>query len=145
MRGVPVRLELGPRDVENNQCVLARRDTGEKTTASLENIVSRVKMLLDEIQINMYKQALFFRDEHSHLHIETLEELKNHIATSEGSDNLAGWVLAGWCGDDECEAKIKEETKFTTRNIPFEPPVHKKKCITCDKDAAHSVWLARAY
>ena len=145
MRGVPIRLELGPRDVDNNQCVLARRDTGDKNTASLENIVSRVKMLLDEIQINMYKKALCFRNENSHLHIETLDELKQHISSSDKTDNLTGWVLVGWCGHEECEAKIKEETKFTTRNIPFEPPATKEKCITCDKAATQTVWLARAY
>jgi len=145
MRGVPVRLELGPRDVDNNQCVLARRDTGEKTTASLDNVVSRVKMLLDEIQINMYKQALAFRNGNSHLEIETMDELKAHIAKAEDTGELAGWVLAGWCGHPDCEAKIKEETKFTSRNIPFDPPAHKEKCIACGKPATHTFWIARAY
>lgn len=145
MRGVPVRLELGPRDVDNNQCVLARRDTGEKTTASLENVVSRVKMLLDEIQINMYKRALAFRSANSHLEIETMEQLKEHIAKAEAAGELAGWVLAGWCGHPDCEAQIKEETKFTSRNIPFAPPAHKEVCIACNKPASQTFWIARAY
>lgn len=145
MRGVPIRLELGPRDVEGNQCVLVRRDTGEKMVASLENIVSRVRMLLDEIQVNMYKQAHAFMTENSHLGVETLADLKAHIARYGGNEGLAGWVLAGWCGDDACEARIKEETKFTTRNIPFSPPLEKTVCIACGKPALHTVWVARAY
>jgi prolyl-tRNA synthetase len=145
MRGVPIRLELGPRDVEANQCVLVRRDTGEKTPASLENIVARVKMLLDEIQINMYKKAHAFLQANCHLGVESMGDLQRHIASSESCGALAGWVLAGWCGDDECEAKVKAETKFTTRNIPFEAPVHKTTCIACCKPAKHTVWLARAY
>ncbi|HLN63409.1 MAG TPA: proline--tRNA ligase [Symbiobacteriaceae bacterium] len=145
MRGVPVRLELGPRDVENNQCVLARRDTGEKITASLDGIVDTIKNLLDEIQANMFAKAQAFRDANSHTHVETLEGLKEHIATSEAEGKIAGWVLAGWCGDNECEAKVKEETKFTSRNIPFAPPVEKHTCIHCGKEAKRTVWFARAY
>ncbi|KAF0197613.1 MAG: prolyl-tRNA synthetase [Bacillota bacterium] len=145
MRGVPIRLELGPRDVENNQCVLARRDTGDKTTASLENVISRVKMLIDEIQINMYKKALAFRNGNCHLGIETMDDLQAHIAKTDASGELVGWVLAGWCGHPICEARIKEETKFTSRNIPAEPPVRKEKCIACDKEATHTFWIARAY
>ncbi|MDP3487997.1 MAG: proline--tRNA ligase, partial [Bacillota bacterium] len=145
LRGVPIRLELGPRDVENNQCVLARRDTGEKTTASLENVISRVRMLIDEIQINMYKRALAFRNDNCHLEIETMDELNAHIAKTDESGELAGWVLAGWCGHPSCEVRIKEETKFTSRNIPAEPPVRKEKCIACDKEATHTFWIARSY
>jgi prolyl-tRNA synthetase len=145
MRGVPVRLELGPRDVENNQCVLARRDNGEKITASLDTIVETIQGLLTEIQESMFQKAVAFREANSHLGVETLEELKAHIAKSEESNTSAGWVLAGWCGDAECEAKVKEETKFTTRNIPFEAPAQKHTCITCGKEAKHTVWFARAY
>lgn len=145
MRGVPIRLELGPRDIDSNQCVLVRRDTGEKTPASLENIVSRVKMLLDEIQVNMYKKAHAFLQSNSHLHVETMDDLERHIAASESCGGLAGWVLAGWCGDDACEARVKAETKFTTRNMPFAAPMHKTTCIACGKPAKHTVWLARAY
>ncbi|MBT9153590.1 MAG: Proline--tRNA ligase [Firmicutes bacterium] len=145
MRGVPLRLELGPRDVDSNQCVLVRRDTGEKTTASLDNIVARVKMLLDEIQLNMYQRALSFRLSHSHTHINSLTELKEHIAAKDAAGEIAGWVLAGWCGDEACEAKVKEEVKFTSRNIPFDPPAEKSHCVTCGQAAAFTLWLARAY
>jgi len=145
MRGVPIRLELGPRDVDNNQCVLARRDTGEKLTVSLDEAVERVQALLEEIQRNMFEKAKAFRDANSHLDIDTLEKLKAHIARCEEAGELPGWILAGWCGSDECEAKVKEETKFTSRNIPFAPPVRKHTCIHCGGEAKHTVWFARAY
>ncbi len=145
MRGVPLRLELGPRDVESNHCVLVRRDTGEKITANLDTIAERVKTMLEDIQGNMYTRALAFRLAHSHRHVNTLAELHRHIAEKEAAGALAGWVLAGWCGDDACEAKIKEEVKFTSRNIPFDPPAKKSHCITCGAQAAFTLWLAKAY
>ena len=145
MRGVPLRLELGPRDVDNNQCVLVRRDTGEKIPVPLDEAVARVQSLLEEIQRNMFEKARAFRDANSHLHINTLEELKAHIARCEETGDITGFVLAGWCGSDECEAKVKEETKFTSRNIPFHPPVQKHVCITCGGEAKYTVWFARAY
>ncbi|MEJ8548253.1 proline--tRNA ligase [Brevibacillus borstelensis] len=145
MRGVPIRLEIGPRDVENGQVVLARRDTGEKITAPLAGAVDAVVSLLEEIQQSMYQRAVDFRDAHSHLEIDTLEELKRHAEVAEQENRIAGWVLAGWCGDNACEAQVKEETKFTSRNIPFEPPVRKSTCVCCGKEAQHTVWFARAY
>lgn len=145
MRGVPLRLELGPRDVQNNQCVLARRDTGEKLSVSLDEAVTRVQELLQEIQRNMLAKAIAFRDQHSHLDLETLADLEQHIASKQAAGELTGWALLGWCGDDACEAQIKETTKFTARVIPFETPVQKSVCAVCGKPAQHSVWYARAY
>jgi len=145
MRGVPLRLELGPRDVDNNQCVLVRRDTGEKIPVPLDEAVARVQSLLEEIQRNMFEKARAFRDANSHLHINTLEELKAHIARCEEAGDIPGFVLAGWCGTDECGAKVKEGPKYTSRNIPFHPPVQKHVCITCGGEAKYTVWFARAY
>lgn len=146
MRGVPLRVELGPRDVANNQCVLARRDTGEKLTVPLDKVLETVQSLLDqEIQKNLFRMAVDFRDRHSHLELETLEDLQKHIAASAERGEPAGWMLAGWCGSNDCEAKVKEETKFTSRNIPFNPPVAKKRCLVCGDSAEHTVWFARAY
>ncbi|QQE73778.1 proline--tRNA ligase [Brevibacillus composti] len=145
MRGVPIRLEIGPRDVENGQVILARRDTGEKITVALADAVSAVGKLLEEIQQNMYQRAVEFREAHSHYDIDSLEALKQHTEEAEKENRVAGWVLAGWCGDDGCEAKVKEETKFTSRNIPFHPPVQKESCICCGQKAAHTVWFGRAY
>jgi len=145
MRGVPLRLELGPRDADSNQCVLVRRDTGEKVTASLERLAEVVLELLQTIQDNMFKKALAFRETNSYLHLDTLDELRAHIARADESGALAGWVLAGWCGSENCELKVREETKFTSRNIPFIPPVRKDKCVACGEKAVKEVWLARAY
>lgn len=145
MRGVPLRLELGPRDVQNNQCVLARRDTGEKISVSLDEAVTRVQELLKEIQKNMYDKAVAFRAQHLHLDMETLADLEQHIATKTAAGELTGWALLGWCGDNACEAQIKEATRFTSRNIPFDPPAHKTTCAVCGKAAEHTVWFARAY
>jgi prolyl-tRNA synthetase len=145
MRGVPVRLELGPRDVENNQCVLVRRDTGEKVSAALDGIVETVQALLESIQANMFKKALEFREANSHLGMESLDDLKAHIARCEAENKTAGWALFGWCGSAECEKTVKEETKWTTRNIPFDPPARKHQCISCGGEAKHAVWFARSY
>ncbi|MFY0542621.1 proline--tRNA ligase [Brevibacillus sp. H7] len=145
MRGVPIRLEIGPRDVDNGQVILARRDTGEKQTVAMDGAVEAVSKLLEDIQQNMFQKALAFRTANSHLNIDTLDELKAHIAKAESEKGISGWVLAGWCGDDDCEAKVKEETKYTSRNIPFEPPATKHTCIACGGESKHTVWFARAY
>jgi len=145
MRGVPLRIEIGPRDVENGQVVVARRDTGGKTALPLDGAVVSIRDLLDEVQANMFRKAHVFREEHSHTQIGTLEGIKEHIARAEREDGIVGWVLAGWCGDRECEARVKEETGFTTRNIPFSPPATKESCVGCGKRAAHTVWFSRSY
>lgn len=145
MRGVPIRVEIGPRDVDNNQCVLARRDTGEKMTVELDKAVPQVQELLERIQENMYAQALAFQTQHLHTHLTTLDDLKKHIDDKTEGNELVGWALLGWCGDDACEARVKQETKFTSRNIPFDPPQQKTVCAVCGKPAQHTVWYARAY
>ncbi len=125
--------------------MLARRDTGEKISVNLDGAVARVRELLQEIQENMYAQAVAFRDQHLHVELETLADLEQHIEAKAAAGELAGWALLGWCGDDACEAKIKEVTKFTSRNIPFDPPVRKTTCAVCGQSAQHTVWFARAY
>lgn len=145
MRGVPLRIEIGPRDVERDQVVAARRDTGEKTVLPMAAVVASVRDLLEAIQENMFHKALLFREEHSHTDIEGIEGIKEHIAHAERENGIAGWVLGGWCGAAECETKVKEETGFTARNIPFSPPVRKDVCICCGRGAAHTVWFSRSY
>lgn len=145
MRGVPIRIEIGPRDIKQNQVILARRDTGEKVTIPIDNFVSTIQQKLEEIQTNMLNKARQFKEEHSHQHIDRLTDLHQHIEQSARDGKVAGFILAGWCGDDACEDQVKQETKFTTRNIPFEPPVQKESCISCGKQAKHTVWFARAY
>lgn len=145
LKGVPVRVELGPRDLENDQALMKARDEGEKVAVDLEKLVESIEQELQTMQTRLLEKARAFRAEHSHTHINTLDELKKHIADSADNSEIPGWILSGWCGDDACEEHVKEETKFTTRNIPFTPPAEKSTCINCGNDAKHTVWFARAY
>lgn len=138
MRGIPVRIELGPRDLENGQAVLVSRVSGEKRTVKLETIVSDVKQMLEDVHQELYNRALDFMNENMRS-ADSLEELKSD------DEKLRGFVLAGWCGSRECEAKVKEETGATSRNIPFEPKEHKTACLVCGQTAKHTVAFARAY
>ncbi|WP_150267736.1 proline--tRNA ligase [Paenibacillus tepidiphilus] len=138
MRGVPVRLELGPRDMENGVCVLVSRITGEKKIIQQENLVEEVQAMLEQVHKEMYERALQFREDHFYS-VDTLEEMKSSM------EEKRGFALAGWCGSEECESKVKEETGAGSRNIPFEPAVTKDTCICCGKPAAHTVVFAKAY
>ncbi len=138
MRGIPVRLELGPRDLDAEQVTIVRRDTGEKLTAPIDLAAKKVAELLNEIQQNMYDRAVAFKNDRSRS-ANNIEELETIVRTEHG------FALAGWCGDDACEAKVKEVTGATSRNIPFSPPEHMDTCVNCGKPAKHTVWFARAY
>lgn len=145
MRGVPIRVEVGPRDIENNQVIIARRDSGEKQPISMDHLVEELLNTLEDIQKQMFQKAKQFQSEHSHVDVNTLTDLEERIAALEQKNEIVGWVLAGWCGDEACEKQVKQQTHFTTRNIPFHPPMTKDQCITCGKVANHTVWFARAY
>jgi len=138
MRGVPIRLELGPRDLKKDQAVLVRRDTGEKSSVPLEGIESRIEELLDEIQVSLFERAQAFLDDNTH-EAATYEELKDIM------ENQRGMVLAGWCGDADCERAVKDGTGATIRNIPFDQPDDPGRCIFCDEPAKYVVYFARAY
>ncbi len=138
MRGIPIRLELGPRDLENGQCVLVSRVTGEKKSVALDNLVAEVQALLEQIHTDMYERAQSFREE-NFFSVDTLDEYKAAM------EEKRGFALAGWCGSDVCEKQVKEETGATSRNIPFEPAEKKSKCLVCGDAAEHTVVFARAY
>jgi prolyl-tRNA synthetase len=138
MRGIPVRLELGPRDLENGQCVLVSRVSGEKKSVALDNLVAEVQALLEQIHADMYERALSFQKD-NFFSVETLDEYKAAM------EEKRGFALAGWCGSDACEKQVKEETGATSRNIPFEPAEKKTKCLVCGDAAEHTVVFARAY
>ncbi len=137
MRGVPLRLEIGPKDIEKGQVMLARRDTREKFAAPLDGLAARILTLLDGIQQGLFKRALDFRTEHTTA-ASTWEEF---LAAMEGRP---GFVIGRWCGDDECEARIKAETQATIRNLPFEQ-VSGGMCVRCDKPAITDARFAKAY
>ncbi|SCW42450.1 prolyl-tRNA synthetase [Paenibacillus tianmuensis] len=138
MRGVPVRVELGPRDMENGQVVLVSRITGEKRVVQQDQFVEEVQKLLTETQQEMYDRAKRFRDE-SMTEADTVDELKSFL------EQKRGFALSGWCGSAACEAQVKEEAGATSRNIPFEPGVSKPKCLVCGEDAKHTVVFGKSY
>jgi prolyl-tRNA synthetase len=138
LKGVPVRLEIGPRDIEKGQAVLARRDTHEKSFVSLSGIADSVDALLDEIQKNMLEKARAFRDAHTYT-ATTWEEFM------QGIEEKHGLVRAMWCEDSACEAAIKEKTGVTTRCMPFEQETLSDVCVHCGKPAKKLTYFAKSY
>jgi prolyl-tRNA synthetase len=138
LKGIPIRLELGPRDLSQEQVVLARRDTLEKMVVPVSNVQETIKELLNDIQKNLFKKAKAFLEENSHV-AETLDEMTQII------NSQRGFVLAGWCGDPNCESAVKQACGATSRNIPFNPPEKMNKCVTCGKEAKYTVWFAKSY
>jgi prolyl-tRNA synthetase len=138
MRGVPVRLEIGPKDIEKSQVVLARRDTREKLSAAMDEAPAIVARLLSEIQQALYDRALRFREEHTQ-RVTTYEEFKRAM------EGRPGFLIAGWCGSVECEARIKAETQATLRNIPFGAEGASGVCVMCGEPSSAEAWFAKAY
>ncbi|MCP1382440.1 proline--tRNA ligase [Runella salmonicolor] len=138
LRGVPVRLAMGARDLENGTVEVARRDTKEKMTVQLEGIVDRIETLLEEIQQNIYDKALAFRTANTH-HVDDYAEFKQVL------DEKGGFILAHWDGTPETEERIKEETKATIRCIPYNAPEEEGKCILTGRPSSRRVLFARAY
>lgn len=138
MKGVPVRIEIGPRDIKNEQVVLVRRDTGEKTIVSESELLSHLKSLLDEIQANMFNQAKKFLNENIR-EVDNFDEFKQII------DEKRGFIKAHWCGNAECEKKVKEETGATLRCIPFSKDNTSAKCIVCNKESDTVAYFAKSY
>lgn len=145
VKGVPLRIEFGPRDLENNQCMIKMRDLDKKFEVSLDELVERVQSELEIMQKRLYDKADAYRHAHEHTEIDSFEELKAHISRCEEKGEYPGWILAGWDGTEETEAKIKEETGFTSRNIPFNPPMKKTVDLVSGRPAKYTVWFARAY
>lgn len=146
LRGAPLRVEIGPRDLENNKVVVKARDLDEKVDVEFDAFTDYILKAIEDMQVRLLETARGFVKENIYTHIETLEELEAHIEEKQAAGEVAGWVLAGWDGTEETEALIKERTGFTTRNIPFEGQVEAKtKCIVTGEPAKETVWLARAY
>jgi prolyl-tRNA synthetase len=137
-KGVPVRIAIGPRDLENGTVEVARRDTKEKATYQLTDISIKIENLLEQIQDNIYRKAITFRESNMHK-ADSLEEFKNIL------DTKAGFVMAHWDGTSETEQKIKDETKATIRCIPLNNKLEAGKCIYTGKPSTQRVVFARAY
>ncbi|WP_420491892.1 proline--tRNA ligase [Neobacillus niacini] len=138
MKGIPVRLEVGPKDIENKQVVLVRRDTLEKVFVPLDQLETKLVELLDEIQTNLYNKALNHREERTSVAV-TLPELKEKLEAK------PGFIKAMWCGELACEEKIKEDTTATSRCIPFKQEKVSETCVCCGKEADKMVYWAKAY
>ena len=138
MRGVPFRIEIGPKDIENNKCVFVRRDTREKIEVSLDEVETKAAELLDKIQIEMYEAAKAHLEAHTYKAV-NWEEFCDLI------NNKPGFVKAMWCGDRACEDKIKEELAATSRCMPFEQETIADTCVCCGKPAKKMVYWGRAY
>lgn len=138
MRGVPVRITIGPRDLASGAVEVARRDTKEKASMKLEELVSQIPVLLEDIQKSIYQKALAFREQMT-THVDSYDDFKKVL------DTKGGFVLAHWDGTTETETKIKDETKATIRCIPLEGSMEKGKCVVTGKPSEQRVLFARAY
>jgi prolyl-tRNA synthetase len=138
MKGAPIRLEIGLRDIQKNCATIARRDNGEKITINKIKIADEVILMLDDIQKNLFKQALKFRED-STFEVDSYDDFKKIIKET------GGFVRCGWDGNKETEQAIKDETKATIRVIPFDENPKDLLCIYSGKPAKHEVIFAKAY
>lgn len=138
MRGIPLRAEIGPKDVENGQCVLVRRDTREKITVSLAEAPAKAVEILEQIQGDMLARAKKHLNEH-------IYDVKTYDEFVDAVENKPGFIRAMWCGEEACELKIKEDTTATSRCMPFEQERIADTCVCCGKPAKKLVYWGKAY
>lgn len=138
MRGYPIRVEIGPKDLEAGKCVICRRDTREKLEVSLEELEARVGELLETIQKEMLERARKHRDANTYtaVNMEEFEKIFNE---------KSGFVKAMWCGSEECEVQIKERLSVTSRCMPFDQEQVADTCVCCGRPAGKMVYWGRAY
>jgi prolyl-tRNA synthetase len=138
LRGAPLRLEIGPKDIEKSQVFSARRDTREKLPLAMEALVPQVRAVLDDIQKTLFERAVRFREEHTH-------RADSYARFKELMEGRPGFVIAPWCGAADCEAHIKADTQATIRNMPPADRAPSGSCIRCDAPAAAEAWFAKSY
>ena len=138
MRGIPVRVEMGPRDIEAGKAIVVRRDTREKTEVAIDELPVKIKEILDTMQVEMLERARTHRDAHTYVAL-NYDEFKETAATK------SGFIKAMWCGDQACEDMIKEDTTATSRCIPFEQEHLSDVCVCCGKPAQKMVYWGKAY
>ena len=139
MKGVPVRLEIGPKDIENNQCVLVTRHNGEKTVVSLDNLAEEVQKKLQEVHDGLYAKALENRENKTYS-CKNMDEIIKAL-----EENGDGFVKAMWCGEEACEDEVKEKTGVGSRCIPLKQEQISDVCVCCGKPAKHLVYWGKAY
>lgn len=138
LKGIPLRIEVGPRDVKENSIVVVRRDDSVKESLPLEGFGEKSKKILGDIQTGLFNKAKAFREENTNK-IDSYEDLKEYFTSNKG------FALSYWCGSSECEGEVQQETKATIRVIPFDQPGEKGKCIKCGKESDTEVVFAKAY
>lgn len=138
MKGVPLRLEIGPKDIENNRCVVVRRDNGEKIFVSLDELEAKIPELLEAVRDGLYQKAIDRRAAMTFT-------AKDYAELKDIADNKPGFIKAMWCGDRECEDKLKDELGITSRCIPFEQEHLSDTCVCCGKPAKHMLYWGKAY
>jgi prolyl-tRNA synthetase len=138
MRGVPLRLEIGPKDIEKNAVFVARRDTRQKQSLPMDGLVEQVKSLLGDIQTSLLAKARAFRESHT-------SRTANYDEFKEIMEGRPGFVISPWCESAACEAEVKAETQATIRNMPFDQPAPTEPCIKCGRPAQVYAWFAKAY
>jgi prolyl-tRNA synthetase len=138
LRGVPLRLEIGPKDIEKSAVLVARRDTREKQSLPMDGLAAQLRSLLEAIQKNLFDRALAFREEHTQ-RVSSYDEFKQVL------DGRPGFVISPWCGDAACEAQIKTDTQATIRNMPIGGTAPSGGCVRCDKPAVAEAWFAKSY
>ena len=139
MKGIPLRIECGPRDIESGSCVAVRRDNGEKITVGIDCVEEKIPVLLQAIHDGLYNKALLRRDEMTHS-VKNMDEV-----VSLTSNSKTGFIKAMWCGDENCEIRLKEETGVTSRCIPFEQEHISDICVCCGKPAQQMLYWGKAY
>jgi len=138
MRGIPMRLEVGPKDIEAGKCVICRRDNGEKIEVALADVEAKIPEILNDIQSNMYEMAKAHRDEHTYV-------ATNYDEFTKAFTEKSGFVKAMWCEDQACEDKIKEDLSVTSRCMPWEQEKLSDVCVCCGKPAKKMVYWGKAY
>jgi prolyl-tRNA synthetase len=138
LRGVPLRMEIGPKDIEKSTVMVARRDTREKAAVAMAGVADATTRLLDEIQQALYARALKFREDHT-ARVSSYAEFKSAM------EGRPGFLIAAWCGSEDCEQQIKAETQATVRNIPFGSEQVAGACIKCGRESSVEAWFAKSY
>jgi prolyl-tRNA synthetase len=138
LRGVPLRVEIGPKDIEKSAVMVARRDTREKASLAMDGLAGSLRGLLNQIQQNLFAKAVQFRDEHT-------QRVSDYANFKSVMDGRPGFVIAAWCGSAVCEAQIKTDTQATIRNMPLGIGVPDGRCVRCDNPAQAEAWFAKSY
>jgi prolyl-tRNA synthetase len=138
LRGVPLRLEIGPKDIEKSAVLIARRDTREKQSIPMAGLAEKLRALLSDVQRTLLERARQFREEHT-------IRVNDYQAFKEAMEGRPGFVIAPWCGAADCEAQIKTDTQATIRNMPLDGAAPPSGCVRCHAPAVAEAWFAKAY